>query len=92
MDFSISRSGCSQRYNSVVEHEEKYRGQRIVVTTMQQGGSWSGKADLVDESGLRSALVSEAKGGHPSEEEARRAALSLAVEALDRGRTSKGKP
>jgi len=76
-----------------VEHEETYRGQRIIVTTVRQGDrNWSSKADLVNESGARATLVSEAEDGYPSEEEARQAALSLAVSALDRARTSRGKP
>ena len=76
-----------------MEHEETYRGQRIIVTTVRQAeGNWSSKADLLGESGESAALVSEVKGGYPSEEEARQAALSLAVSALDRARTSRGKP
>jgi len=65
----------------------------MIVTTVRQGdGNWSSKADLVEESGERAPLVSEVRGGYPSEEEARQAALSLAVSALDRARTSRGKP
>jgi hypothetical protein len=76
-----------------VEYEETYRGQRIIITTQQQAdGGWKSKAELLD-SGRRIAVGDVAADDrYHSEEEARRAALSVAVGAIDRTRTSRGKP
>jgi hypothetical protein len=79
-------------YNDAVEYEENYFGKRIIVTTMQQvEGSWKSIAELVD-SGRRIAVPGSSDDRYPSEDEARRGALSRAAGAVDRVRTSKGKP
>jgi hypothetical protein len=76
-----------------MEYEESYRGQRIIVTTAQHvPGSWNAKADLPD-SRLSAVSPEEfPQEGYPSEEAAKRAALSAAAGAIDRSRTSRGKP
>jgi hypothetical protein len=75
-----------------MEYEETYHGQRIRVTTLQQPeGTWKAKAELL-ESGKRILLGKTPDDGYVSEEEARRAALSVAAGAIDWTRISKGKP
>lgn len=75
-----------------MEYEEKYHGRRIVVTTLKPGsGGWKAKAELLDD-GRRIPVGEETGDEYPSEDEARRAALSVAVGAIDRARISKGKP
>jgi hypothetical protein len=75
-----------------MKHEETYYGHRIVVTTTKNsGGRWTSKAELADPPpGATSAH--EADADYDSEDEARKAALSKAAGAIDRGRTGKGKP
>ncbi len=75
-----------------MEYEETYHGQRIIVTTLQQPeGDWKSKTELQD-TGKRVLLGKTADERYPSEEEAKRAALSIAAAAIDRTRISKGKP
>jgi hypothetical protein len=75
-----------------MEYEDTYRGQRIIITTLQQpDGDWKSKAELLD-SGNRVPLGMTSDERDPSEEEAKRAALSIASDAIDRTRISKGKP
>ena len=75
-----------------MEHEETYHGQRIAITTRQEaGGSWSVQAELLA-SGRREALGTPSDERYDSEEEARRAGLTVAAEAIDRSRTARGKP
>jgi hypothetical protein len=75
-----------------MEYEETYHGQRFMVTTLQQPeGTWESKAELL-ESGKRILLGQTLDDRYLSEEEARRAALSVAAGAIDRTRISKGKP
>jgi hypothetical protein len=80
------------RHKYSMEYEETYHGQRIIVTTLQQPeGDWKSKAELLD-SGKRILLGKTSDDRYPSEEEAKRAALSIAAGAIDRTRISKGKP
>ena len=75
-----------------MEYEENYHGRRILVTTFKPGsGGWKAKAELLDD-GRRIPVGEEMGEGYPSEDEARRAALSGAVGAIDRARIAKGKP
>ena len=75
-----------------VEHQERYRGEHLIITTERQAdGRWMSKAELV-QSGERAAVAIPAGGPYPSEEEARAGALSGAVSAIDRARVSAGKP
>ncbi len=75
-----------------MEYEETYHGQRIIVTTLQQPeGDWKSKAELLD-FGNRVLFEKTSDERYPSEEEAKRAALSIAAGAIDRTRISKGKP
>ena len=75
-----------------MEHEETYHGQRIVITTWQEaGGRWNVKVESLA-SGTREALGSASNERYASEEEARRAGLSMAAGAIDRARTMRGKP
>jgi hypothetical protein len=75
-----------------MEHEETYHGQRIIVTTLQQAaGDWKSKAELLD-AGRRIPLGTRSDERYPSEEEARRAALSAAAGEIDGTRISRGKP
>jgi len=75
-----------------MKYEETYHGQRIIVITFQQPeGDWKAKAELLD-SGKRIALEKTPEDRYSSEQEAKRAALSVAAGAIDQTRTSKGKP
>lgn len=76
-----------------MEYQESYQGWQLIVTT-QQGttGAWISKADVLDAGQQRVVLVSGSDDAYPSEEEARRAALSAAAAAIDRTRASRGKP
>lgn len=75
-----------------MEYQETYHGQQIIVTTLQQAaGDWKSKAELLD-AGRRIPVGGGSDDRHPSEEEARRAALSVAAGAIDRSRISRGKP
>ena len=72
-----------------MEYEETYMGHRIrIVTTRAANGTWSSTAELLDMAGP----TMESKAC-PSEEEAHRAAISAAMEEVDRrARTRVGKP
>jgi len=75
-----------------VEYEETYHGQRIVITTLRQAeGDWTSRAEFV-ESGRRIPVSGASDDRYSSEEEARHGALSIAAGAVDRARTSRGKP
>jgi len=72
-----------------VAHEEIYNGVKIDITTQRSpAGSWAAAVDLT--SGLQKPLIVE--GPFDTEEQAYRAALSKAVEAVDRARALRGKP
>jgi hypothetical protein len=74
-----------------MEYEESYHGERIIITTEKNAaGAWTAKAEQLDAQEQR-VLLAE-REAHPSEEEAKRAALSAAAEAIDRTRISRGKP
>ena len=75
-----------------MEHAETYHGQRILVTTLRQGGSWTFKIELLDDDGGRTPLETPAHDSYPSEDGARRAGLSAAAEVIDARRISRGKP
>ncbi len=76
----------------LMEHQETYHGQRIIITTWRnKAGTWEAKADLL-ELGSRTPLWRGSDNVYLTEEEARRAALSAAARAIDRTRISKGKP
>jgi hypothetical protein len=84
--------GPAWRYNYSVEYEEIYHGQHIIITTLQQAeGDWKSKAELLD-SGKRIPLGMGSDDRYSFEEEARRAALSVAAAAIDRTRIARGKP
>ena len=75
-----------------MQYEETYYGHRIVVTTTKNsGGRWTSKAELADAPPGATA-AHEADADYESEDDARKAALSKAAGAIDRGRTGKGKP
>jgi hypothetical protein len=75
-----------------VQHHESYQGRPITLTTEQTvDGSWAWKAEVPEE--VRgSAISSPADGTYRTEDEALSAARSAAAEAVDRARTSRGKP
>ncbi len=76
-----------------MEYEESYHGEPIIVTTGKNAaGAWTAKAERLDSQKRRVLLEGTGEGAHPSEEEARRAALSAAAAAIDRTRISRGKP
>jgi hypothetical protein len=76
-----------------MEYQETYHGQPIIVTTVKQGaGTWKSKAELLDSEQNRIPVEDGPDEVYPSEEEAKRAALSYASGAIDRTRISKGKP
>ena len=77
--------------NDGMEYEETYYGQQIVITTIQKGGGWAVQVDLLD-SGKRTPLWGDTDRIYPTEDDARGAARSAAAAAIDRARTSKGKP
>jgi hypothetical protein len=71
-----------------MDYEEQYFGQRIRITTRRgTDGAWHATAELPQAGAL--GLVSS---GHPSEDEARGAALAAAMAELDRRRAGTGKP
>jgi hypothetical protein len=75
-----------------MEYKEIYHGNSIIITTLQQAeGDWKSKAELLD-SGKRISLWIGSDERYRSEEEARRAALSVAAGAIDRTRIASGKP
>ena len=75
-----------------MEYEESYQGRKIIVITEPgPAGAWTSRAELLED-GSRLPLVPGSQQAHPSEEEARRAALSAAAAAIDRARASQGKP
>lgn len=75
-----------------MEYEKTYKGQRIVITTLQlDNGEWTAQASLLD-SGRRTPIASGIEQRYRSEEEAKHAALSVAAGAIDRARISIGKP
>jgi hypothetical protein len=75
-----------------MEHEETYQGRRFVVTTTQApNGTWSFSAATID-ADQRVPLVAAGESTYDSEEEAWRAGVSAAAGAIDRTRTTRGKP
>jgi hypothetical protein len=75
-----------------MEYKVTYRGYHIFIITLQQPeGDWKSKAELLD-SGKRVLLGNTSDYRYPSEEEAKRAAMSIAAGAIDQTRISKGKP
>ena len=76
-----------------MEYKEIYRGKNIIITTLQQAeGDWKAKAELLLNSGKRISIWSGSEEQYSSEEEARRAALSVAAGVIDRTRITMGKP
>ena len=89
-DSVLIHSGPNR--SDMMEHEETYQGERMVITTRRQrDGTWTSRVDLLD-SGRKTLLAALSDYQYQSEDDARRAALSLAVEAIDRARISRGKP
>jgi hypothetical protein len=75
-----------------MRYEESYQGRPIVVTTTPaRTGSWAWAADIVD-GAHRISIVSAPGDSFATEEAARSAARSAAAAAVDRARTSRGKP
>ncbi len=75
-----------------MEYEETYYGRRIVVTTVQHAsGEWASRTELLEYGG-RTPLGKGSDDRYPSEEAARRAAVSAAAGAIDASRISRGKP
>jgi hypothetical protein len=75
-----------------VEYDESYKGRRIIVRTKQTtAGAWTSEAELPDD-GHAVPIAGVHRDQYGSEDEARRAALSVAVAAIDRARASRGKP
>lgn len=66
---------------------ERYRGEPIEITTLNRAdGTWTASAILPSGEPLPSS------GQHPTEAAAKSEALSTAVAAMDRARSSIGKP
>jgi len=77
---------------SFVEHEETYLGRRfVVITSARSDGTWSYSASTTD-GGNRTALAESGGHTYPTEIEAWRAGVSAAAGAIDRTRTTRGKP
>jgi hypothetical protein len=75
-----------------MEHEERYMGRRFVVTTRQtSAGEWWYSAETADTL-RRAPLVEDPETLYSSEEAAARAGVSAAAGAIDRARTTRGKP
>jgi hypothetical protein len=75
-----------------MEHEETYQGRQFVVTTRPTAdGAWSFSAHLID-ADQRAPLVGDSETTYASEEDAWRAGVSEAAGAIDRTRTTRGKP
>jgi hypothetical protein len=75
-----------------MEHEETYQGMHFVVTTTPTaGGAWSFSAHSTD-ADQRAPLVPGSETTYASEEDAWRAGVSAAAGAIDRTRTTRGKP
>jgi len=75
-----------------MEHKETYLGVPIIVTTTQvPAGGWASEAVLI-EAGRPVAVAGTSEVVYESEEAARRAAVSAAAGAIDRARSSRGKP
>jgi hypothetical protein len=75
-----------------MQYQEFYHGEQITVSTQERTpGAWTSLAEFVI--GGRIVLL---PGGpeqeYPSEEEARRAAVSTAAAAIDRAQPGRGKP
>lgn len=76
-----------------MEYKEYYCGEWVIITTAKNAaGAWTAKAELLDSQQRRTPIEKASEETYPSEEEAKRAALSAAVGRIDRTRTSKGKP
>ena len=75
-----------------MEHDETYLGHRfVVITTSTPDGAWTYSATLADEEN-RMSLAASAGNTYPTETEAWRAGVSAAAGAIDRTRTTRGKP
>jgi hypothetical protein len=61
-----------------------------VTTSQTAAGAWSARAALPDDD--EHFALADRDDTYDSEDEARRAALSTAAEAIDRARSSQGKP
>jgi len=72
--------------------QEFYRGERITVVTQERTpGSWTSQAEFVI-GGRIVRLAGGPEQEYPTEEEARRAAVSTAAAAIDRAQAGRGKP
>jgi hypothetical protein len=75
-----------------MEYQETYQGQQIIVSTAQGAtGAWTSVAEFVV-AGQTVSLAGGPEEAYASEEEARRAALSVAAAEIDRTRATRGKP
>jgi hypothetical protein len=75
-----------------MQYQEFYHGERITVSTRERApGAWASLAEFVID-GRTVRLAGGPEQEYPSEEEARRAAVSTAAGAIDRTRTGRGKP
>jgi len=75
-----------------MEYQEFYHGEPITVSTQERmPGAWTSQAELVI-GGRTVQLAGGPEEEYPSEEEARRAAVSTAAGAIDRARAGRGKP
>ena len=76
-----------------MKHEETYYGHRIIVTTTRNtGGRWTSRIEMPGTPPQPSRTEEAAPADFPSEEEARRDALSRAAGLIDRARQGQGKP
>ena len=80
------------RYGSEMQYEEFYHGERIAVSTQERTpGAWIAVAEVAV-GGRIVRLADAQEQEYPTEEQARRAAVSAAAAAIDRERTGHGKP
>ena len=75
-----------------MQHEEFYHGERITVSTQKRTpGAWTAIAEFAI-GGRIVRLAGGPEQEYPTEEEARRAAVSAAAAAIDRTQAGRGKP
>jgi hypothetical protein len=75
-----------------MQYQEFYHGEPITVSTRERTpGAWTSLAELVI-GGRIVQLTGGPEQEYPSEDDARRAAVSAAAAAIDRARAGHGKP
>jgi len=80
-------------YGGGMEQEEIYKGNKLLVITREDASrSWSYAVVVESGDGSRLPLVDSGEHRYASAEEAHRAGSSAAAAAIDRTRTTKGKP